>query len=88
MAPIYLFFHLKDISLPIAVLLLVVSLLLLPLNNLFRRRIEEIRKTYWRSLDDMTGYYMDSLRGLTTLKLFDRDREHSRILGEKADMLN
>lgn len=87
-APIYLFFHLKDISLPIAVLLLVVSLLLLPLNNLFRRRIEEIRKTYWRSLDDMTGYYMDSLRGLTTLKLFDRDREHSRILGEKADMLN
>lgn len=57
-APIYLFFHLKDISLPI-----VVSLLLLPLNNLFRRRIEEIRKTYWRSLDDMTGYYMDSLRG-------------------------
>lgn len=88
MAPIYLFFHLKDISLPIAVLLLFVSLLLLPLNNLFRRRIEEIRKTYWRSLDDMTGYYMDSLRGLTTLKLFDRDREHSRILGEKADMLN
>ena len=87
-APIYLFFHLKDISPPIAVLLLVVSLLLLPLNSLFRRRIEEIRKTYWRSLDDMTGYYMDSLRGLTTLKLFDRDREHSRILGEKADMLN
>lgn len=36
----------------------------------------------------MTGYYMDSLRGLTTLKLFDRDREHSRILGEKADILN
>ena len=87
-APIYLFFHLKDISLPIAVLLLVVSLLLLPLNNLFRSRIEEIRKTYWRSLDDMTGYYMDSLRGLTTLKLFDRDREHSRVLGEKADILN
>ena len=36
----------------------------------------------------MTGYYMDSLRGLTTLKLFDRDKEHSRVLGEKADVLN
>ena len=36
----------------------------------------------------MTGYYMDGLRGLTTLKLFDRDREHSRVLGEKADVLN
>ena len=40
-------------------------------------------KIYWRSLDDMTGYYMDSLRGLTTLKLFDRDKEHSHILGKK-----
>ncbi len=88
LAPIYLFFHLKNISMPVALLLLAVSLVLLPVNNLFRCRIEEIRKTYWKSLDDMTGYYMDSLRGLTTLKLFDRDQEHSRILGEKADILN
>ena len=88
LAPIYLFFHLKNISMPVALLLLAVSLVLLPVNNLFRCRIEQIRKTYWKSLDDMTGYYMDSLRGLTTLKLFDRDQEHSRILGEKADVLN
>ena len=88
LAPIYLFFHLKNISMPVALLLLVVSLILLPVNNLFRCRIEEIRKGYWKSLDDMTGYYMDSLPGLTTLKLFDRDKEHSRVLGEKADVLN
>ncbi len=87
-APVYLFFHLKNISMPVAVLLLVVSLFLLPINNAFRSKIEEIRKIYWRSLDDMTGYYMDSLRGLTTLKLFDRDKEHSHILGKKADILN
>lgn len=87
-APIYLFFHLKNISLIVAVLLLFVSLILFPLHNVFRRKIEALRKTYWRSLDDMTGYYMDGLRGLTTLKLFDRDREHSRVLGEKADVLN
>ncbi|MCI7276680.1 MAG: ABC transporter ATP-binding protein/permease [Cuneatibacter sp.] len=88
LAPIYLFFHLKDISMTVAILLLIVSLLLLPVNNVFRSKIEALRSNYWRSLDDMTGYYMDSLRGLTTLKLFDRDREHSRILGEKADILN
>lgn len=87
-APIYLFFHLKNISLIVAVLLLFVSLILFPLHNVFRGKIEALRKTYWRSLDDMTGYYMDGLRGLTTLKLFDRDREHSRMLGEKADVLN
>lgn len=87
-APIYLFFHLKNISLIVAVLLLFVSLILFPLHNVFRGKIEALRKTYWRSLDDMTGYYMDGLHGLTTLKLFDRDREHSRVLGEKADVLN
>ena len=87
-APIYLFFHLKNISLIVAVLLLFVSLILFPLHNVFRGKIEALRKTYWRSLDDMTGYYMDGLRGLTTLKLFDRDREHSSVLGEKADVLN
>ena len=87
-APIYLFFNLKNISLIVAVLLLFVSLILFPLHNVFRGKIEALRKTYWRSLDDMTGYYMDGLRGLTTLKLFDRDREHSRVLGEKADVLN
>ena len=87
-APIYLFFHLKNISIIVAVLLLFVSLILFPLHNVFRGKIEALRKTYWRSLDDMTGYYMDGLRGLTTLKLFDRDREHSRVLGEKADVLN
>ena len=87
-APIYLFFHLKNISLIVAVLLLFVSLILFPLHNVFRGKIEALRKTYWRSLDDMTGYYMYGLRGLTTLKLFDRDREHSRVLGEKADVLN
>lgn len=87
-APIYLFFHLKNISLIVAVLLLFVSLILFPLHNVFRGKIEALRKTYWRSLDDMTSYYMDGLRGLTTLKLFDRDREHSCVLGEKADVLN
>ena len=87
-APIYLFFHLKNISLIVAVLLLFVSLILFPHHNVFRGKIEALRKTYWGSLDVMSGYYMDGLRGLTTLILFDRDREHSRVLGEKADVLN
>ena len=44
LAPIYFFFHLKDISLPVAALILVVSLCLLPLNNVVRGKIEELRK--------------------------------------------
>lgn len=87
-ASAYLFFRLRKISMAVAVLLLVVSVIMLPLHNVFRAKIEKLRKVYWSSLDDMTAYYLDSIRGLTTLKLFDRDAEHSAILSDKAEQLN
>ncbi|MBR4162707.1 MAG: ABC transporter ATP-binding protein [Solobacterium sp.] len=87
-APVFLFFRLKSYSSIIALFLCIVSLSLLPLNNIFRYHIEKLRKTYWHSLDDMTGYYLDGLKGMMTLKLFDKDKEHEKNLYHKADVLN
>ena len=87
-APIYLFTKIYPSSFFIACILLVVSFVLLPLHNVFRYRIEKLRKSYWKSLEDMTGYYLDSIRGLSTLKLFDQSDKHAQVLGEKADYLN
>ena len=87
-APIYLFTKIYPSSFLIACILLVVSFVLLPLHNVFRYRIEKLRKSYWVSLEDMTGYYLDSIRGLSTLKLFDQSDKHAEALGEKADYLN
>ena len=87
-APIYLFTKIYSSSFLIACILLVVSFVLLPLHNVFRYRIEKLRKSYWVSLEDMTGYYLDSIRGLSTLKLFDQSDKHAEVLGEKADYLN
>ena len=87
-APIYLFTKIYPSSFLIACILLVVSFVLLPLHNVFRYRIEKLRKSYWKSLEDMTGYYLDSIRGLSTLKLFDQSDKHAEVLGEKADYLN
>jgi len=87
-APIYLFTKIYPSSFLIACILLVVSFVLLPLHNIFRYRIEKLRKSYWVSLEDMTGYYLDSIRGLSTLKLFDQSDKHAEVLGEKADYLN
>ncbi len=88
LAPVYLFFTVKKYSIAAALLLIAVSLVLLPLHNLFRFRIENLRKKYWHSVDDMTGYYLDSIRGIAVLKLFDRDKDHSAVLSEKAETLN
>ena len=87
-APVYLFTKIYPSSFFIACILLVVSFVLLPLHNVFRYRIEKLRKSYWKSLEDMTGYYLDSIRGLSTLKLFDQSDKHTEVLGEKADYLN
>ncbi|MEE8807782.1 MAG: ATP-binding cassette domain-containing protein [Lactimicrobium sp.] len=87
-APVYMFFQVEPISLLAAIVLMLVSLVLLPLHNVFRFRLEKMRRRYWHSVDDMTGYFLDSLRGLTTLKLFDKDKEHKEILYQKADRLN
>ncbi len=86
--PIFLFFQLRDISLFTATVLLVVTLCLLPLNNVFRGKIEKLRKSYWHSVEDISAYYLDSLKGLTTLKLFEQDQKHEEILSVKANQLN
>ena len=87
-APIYLFTKIYPSSFLIACILLIVSFVLLPLHNVFRYRIEKLRKSYWVSLEDMTGYYLDSIRGLSTLKLFDQSDKHAEVLEEKAEYLN
>ena len=87
-APVYLFFRLSKSSLLIAFILFAVSLILLPLNNLFRYRIEKLRRVYWSSLEDMTAYYLDSIRGLTTIKLFEKTEERTKVLNDKAEKLN
>ncbi len=87
-ASFFLFFRLKDRSLVSAVILLCVSLVLLPMNNIFRFKIENLRKVYWKSLDAMTSWYLDGIRGLTTLKLFERDQHHAEVLEERAEKLN
>ncbi len=87
-APVYLFFRLRRTAPLIALILLCVSLILLPVNNVFRAKIEALRKVYWQSVEDMTACYLDSVRGLTTLKLFNREKDRSALLAEKAEKLN
>lgn len=87
-APFYLFFQLQQVSFSSAILLFAVSLLLLPVNNIFRRHIEKLKTEYWSSLEDLTGYYLESVQGLTTLKLFGRDENRTRVLAEKSRGFN
>lgn len=87
-APVYLFFQLKEASMTVAALLFVIAFILLPLNNVFRSRIELLKTEYWNSLEDLTGYYLESVQGLVTLKLYERDEDRTAVLTGKADAFN
>ncbi|WP_455682157.1 ABC transporter ATP-binding protein/permease [Thomasclavelia sp.] len=87
-APVYLFFQLKDTSLLVASILLIISLALPLLNNYFRQTIDKLKKSYWTSFQALTSYYLESLKGLVTLKLFNQDKRRHENLKEKADNFN
>ena len=84
LAPIYLFFRLKDVSFKVALLLFTVSFIIMPINNIFRKMIDTLKKEYWGSFSDLTAYYLESLRSLTTIKLFNQDGNRFETLKTKA----
>ena len=51
-------------------------------------RILPAKTGYWKSLEQLTGYYLESVRGLTTLKLFDRDEDRTLGLEERSRDFN
>ena len=72
-APFYLYGRIKEYSPLTAIILLVVAVIIVPINNVFRKKIDEKKTEYWKSLENLTGYYLESVQGLTTLKLYGQD---------------
>ena len=75
--------------LPAAVLFLVSLVLLRGVNNLFRGGTSrKLKAGYWASMEDLTGTYLENVRGLSTFKLFGRDGDRQRLLEEKSQDFN
>jgi ATP-binding cassette subfamily C protein len=88
-SPVYLFFRLKDSSFEAAVFLLAVSILLFPANNLLKKFMKKSKTSpVWESFRELTGYYLESLRGLSTLKLFNQDEGREKNLRDRAENFN
>lgn len=87
-APVYLFFAIKDKCLAAAVLLLVLALGVTPLNNFFRVIIDKLKTDYWQSLGDLTSYYLESINSLTTTELFGRGPDREKTLKGKTQHLS
>lgn len=83
-APLILFVYLSTIHFGVALVLLI-SVPLIPLSiiAIMKWAKREMGK-YWSNYEDLGSYFLDSLQGLTTLKIFVRDAERENLLKEKS----
>ncbi|MBQ4233955.1 MAG: ATP-binding cassette domain-containing protein, partial [Firmicutes bacterium] len=88
LSPFYLYFRLRTVSPAVAAFMGATAFVLLPLNNIFRKAINERKTGYWGSFEGLTAYYLESIHGLNTIKLFGREEDRTATLREKAFDLN
>lgn len=87
-APLYIFFALMNKCLPAAIILLVVALAVTPLNNIFRARIDKLKNSYWTGMNDLTSYYVESIKGMTTSEVYNRGDDREAELNKRADLVS
>lgn len=76
-APWVMFWRMYPISHAAAWVLLATSLLVMPLNQLFKKIVQLLSNTYWKSYEGLNALYLENLEGLQTFKLFQADEERS-----------
>lgn len=87
-APLYIFFALMNKCLPAAIILLLVALAVTPLNNIFRAKIDKLKTGYWTGMNDLTSYYVESIKGMTTSEVYNRGEDREAELNKKADFVS
>ena len=87
-APIYTFFALMNKCLPAAILLLVVSLVVTPLNNIFRNKIDKLKSDYWTGMNNLSSYYVEGIKGMTTTEVYNRGDDREAELNKRANFVS
>lgn len=85
LAPLTLFACLAPLSLPAAAALLA-CVPLIPLSIAAVQRIaRRAMRGYWGAYTDLGGSFLESLQGLTTLKIYQADEERHQRMNEEAE---
>lgn len=84
-APLTLFACLAPLSLPTAITLLV-CVPLIPLSIVAVQRIaKRVMGNYWGSYTDLGSFFLESIQGLTTLKIFQADQRRHEAMNREAE---
>ena len=83
-APFILFFRILPYSPYAALVLLILSITVVPANAVFKKIMALLRKDYWDTFDKLNEYFLESLEGMTTLKLMNQDKERAENLKTRS----
>ena len=83
-APFILFFRIYPYSGYAAWVLLVLSVTVVPANAVFKKLMALLRKDYWDTFDKLNEYFLESLEGMTSLKLMNRDEDRAEVLKTRS----
>ena len=85
LAPITLFIFLSFISLKAAIVF-ILCVPLIPLSIIAIMKVaKKILKNYWNSYANLGDTFLENLQGLTTLKVFNIDKERHEKMNEEAE---
>lgn len=71
---------------PLSALVLLLTAPLIPVfMYLIGKAAESLTNRQWETLSRLSAHFLDSLQGLTTLKLFSQSRAHARTIKEASD---
>ena len=85
LVPLTLFVFMSFISLK-AALVFILCVPLIPVSIIVIMKIaKRILKDYWKSYSDLGGSFLENLQGLTTLKVFDMDKERHEKMNVEAE---
>ena len=70
----------------VSALILLLSAPLIPFFMvLIGRGAEKLNQQHWRELSRMSGHFLDTIQGLTTLKLFNASRREARLIADISE---
>lgn len=83
-APWIMFARMYRISPVSAWILLAASILVMPINQLFKNVVKLLCGEYWSNFSKLNAYYLECLEGLYTFKLFGIEKDRTGELKERS----
>ncbi len=83
-APFIMFGRVYRISPTSAWVLFAAAILVMPLNQLFKNVVKLLSGEYWSNFAKLNAFYLESLEGMMTFKLFGVDGDRSKALHERS----